>query len=113
MINSGWCLSHFWCVTNAEMSPQNCAEDGGRSPGIGLQGQVPNHRVLLRSKDVVVSDAVKSSRKGRQVSVEKVNESEPPTTLRKELDAVETGSAEIFQDQSEGDLLTAQTAAGV
>ena len=57
-------LSHKWCVTKAETIPPNCVEDGGRSPGIGLQGQVPNHRVLLRSKGVVVSDAVKSSAKG-------------------------------------------------
>jgi hypothetical protein len=52
-------LSQKWCVTKAETSPPNCVEDGGRSPGIGLQGQVPNHRVLLRSKGVVVSDAGK------------------------------------------------------
>ena len=48
-----------WCVTKAETSPPNCADDGGRSPGIGLQGQISNHRVLLRSKDAVVSDAGK------------------------------------------------------
>ena len=25
------------CVTNTEMIPWNCAGDGGRSPGVGLQ----------------------------------------------------------------------------
>ncbi len=59
---------------------------------------VPNHRVLLRSKDAVGSDAVKVVRKGRQVGVEKVNESEPPMTHRKELDAVKTGGVFFFQD---------------
>jgi len=42
-----------------------------------------------------------------------VNKSEPLMTHRKELDAVKTGGAFIFQDQSEGNLFTAQTAAGV
>jgi hypothetical protein len=47
------------------------------------------------------------------VSIEKVSASEPLMTHRKERDAVETGGAFISQDQSEGYLITAQTAAGV
>jgi len=101
------------CVTKAEIGPQSCAEDGGRSPGVGLQGQAPNHRVLLRPKGVVVSDAGNAVPRGRQVGIEKVSESEPPMTHRKERDAVETRSAGRSSDQSEGNLFTAQTAAGV
>ena len=52
-------FSYIGCVTNAEMIPRNYADDGGRSLGVGLQGQAPNRRVLLRPKDVVVSDAGK------------------------------------------------------
>jgi hypothetical protein len=69
--------------------------------------------VLLRPKDAVVSDAGKAVLIGRQVGIEKVSESEPLMTHRKELDAVETGGADRSSDQSEGNLFTAQTAAGV
>jgi hypothetical protein len=95
------------------MSPRSCAEDGGRPPGVGLQGPAPNHRVLLRPKGVVVSDAGNAVPRGRQVRVEKVSESELPMTHRKERDAVETRGAGRTSDQSEGNLFTAQTAAGV
>jgi hypothetical protein len=50
-------------------------------PGIGLQGLVPNHLVLLRSKDVVVSDG-KTADWIRQVCDEKVSASEPLMTRR-------------------------------
>jgi len=69
--------------------------------------------VLLRSKGVVVSDTGKGVQQGRQVRIEKVSESEPPMTHRKESDAVETVGASRPPDQSEGNLFTAQTAAGV
>jgi hypothetical protein len=42
-----------------------------------LQEQASNRPVLLRSKGVVVSDRVKVTQEGWQVSVEKMNESEP------------------------------------
>ena len=45
-------------------------------PGVGLQGLAPNHLMLLRSKDVVVSDEGKADLI-RQVSDEKVSASEP------------------------------------
>ena len=95
------------------MSPGCCAEDEGRSLGVGLQEQISNHRVLLRSKGVVVSDTANGAQLGRQVGIEKVSESEPLMTHRKELDAVKTGGARYFQDQSEGNLFTAQMTAGV
>ena len=62
---------------------------------------------------VVVSDAGNAVPRGRQVRIEKVSESELPMTHRKERDAVETRSAGCSSDQSEGNLFTAQMAAGV
>jgi hypothetical protein len=50
-------------------------------PGVGLQGLAPNHLMLLRSKDVVVSDEGKADLI-RQVSDEKVSASEPLITRR-------------------------------
>ena len=52
-----WCVSRtqatgLWC----------CTEDGSRPPEAGLQEQASNHPVLLRSKDVVVSDRGKVTR---------------------------------------------------
>jgi len=71
------------CVTNAETSPRNCAGDGSRSPGVGLQGQAPNHRVLLRPKGVVVSNAGKGAGKGVRYGSKEMSESELPMTHRK------------------------------
>ena len=48
-------------------------------PGAGLQGQAPNHPMLLRSKVVVVSDGEKADL-SRQVSDEKMSKSEPLKT---------------------------------
>ena len=53
-------------------------------PGIGLQGLVSNHLMLLRLKDVVVSDEEKAD-SIRQVSDEKVSASEPSMTRRNHL----------------------------
>lgn len=53
-------------------------------PGAGLQGLAPNHLMLLRSKDVVVSDEEKAD-SIRQVSDEKVSASEPSMTRRNHL----------------------------
>jgi len=52
-----WCVSRtqangLWC----------CTEDGSRPPEADLQEQASNHPVLLRSKDVVVSDRGKVTR---------------------------------------------------
>lgn len=49
-----------------------------------MQGLASNHRVLLRSKGVVVSNAANGDRQGRPVGVEKVSASEPLMTHRKE-----------------------------
>ena len=51
-------------------------------PGAGLQGQAPNHPMLLRLRVVVVSDGEKAD-VIRQVSDEKMSENEPLMTHRK------------------------------
>ncbi len=51
-------------------------------PGAGLQGQAPNHPMLLRLRGVVVSDGEKADL-SRQVSDEKMSKSEPLKTHRK------------------------------
>jgi len=53
-------------------------------PGAGLQGQAPNHPMLLRLRGVVVSDGEKAD-SIRQVSDEKMSESEPLMTHRNGL----------------------------
>jgi len=65
------------CVTNVSENLQSCTEDGRRPPGVGFQESASNHPELLRSKGVVVSVRGKGVRRGRQVSVEKMSESEP------------------------------------
>jgi len=54
-------------------------------PGAGLQGLAPNRLMLLRSKDVVVSDEDKAD-SIRQVSDEKVSASEPSMTRRNQVE---------------------------
>jgi hypothetical protein len=58
------------CVTNVSENLQSCIEDGRRP-----QELASNHPELLRSKGVVVNVRGKGVREGRQVSVEKMNES--------------------------------------
>jgi hypothetical protein len=49
-----------WCVSRTQAADLwCCTEDGSRPPEVGLQEQASNHPVLLRSKDVVVSDRAK------------------------------------------------------
>jgi hypothetical protein len=51
-------------------------------PGAGLQGQAPNHPMLLRLRAAVVSDGEKAAL-SRQVSDGKMSNSESPLTHRK------------------------------
>lgn len=49
-----------WCVSRTQAADLwCCTEDGSRPPEAGLQEQASNHPVLLRSKDVVVSERAK------------------------------------------------------
>ena len=72
------------CVTSQQVKAEADETASGMGvwpPGIGLQGLVPNHLVLLRSKDVVVSDG-ETADWIRQVCDEKVSASEPLMTRR-------------------------------
>ena len=52
-----------WCVSRTqETDLWCCTEDGSGPSEVGLQGQASNHPVLLRPKDVVVSDRAKVTR---------------------------------------------------
>lgn len=51
---------------------------------------------------MVVNDCSKSCRKGRQVRVEKMSESEPSEDASKDLAAVKTAGEVFLRDESEG-----------
>lgn len=88
-----------------------CAGDGGGPSGIALQGEVPNHRKLLRLRAVVVSVAEKAYEM-RQVRAEKANVSEPLKIRRKRRGVIETGVQLLPRDGSGGSLLTGQMVTG-
>jgi hypothetical protein len=74
---------------------QSCAEDGSRPPGVGFQESASNHPEPLRPKGVVVNVRGKGVRRGRQVSVEKMSESEPSDDASSRIQgSVETGAAQ-------------------
>ena len=70
-------------------------------PGVSLQGQAPNHPMLLRSRGVVVSDGEKAAM-SRQVSDGKMSNSESPLTHRKVFqklsERVQVGGTRISVD---------------
>jgi hypothetical protein len=76
-------------------SLQSCAEDGRRPPGVDFQELASNHPELLRSKGVVVNVRGKGVLEGRQVSVEKMSESEPSDDASSNIQGtVKTGAAQ-------------------
>ncbi len=83
-----------------------CVRDGGRSSGVGLQGQTPNHLKRLRAKAVVVSVKEKAG-VTCQVSRAETNASEPLTKGRKRRDDVKTGGESLTREELRGNLLTA------
>ena len=62
-----------------------CASDGGRSSGVAVQAEIPNHRRLRRSRAGVVSAAVDVSLLAGRVCDEKTNMCEPLLTHRNEI----------------------------
>ena len=83
------------CVTNVSENLQSCTEDGRRPPGVDFQELASNHPELLRSKGVVVNVRGKGVREGRQVSVEKMSESEPTDDASSRIQGtVKTGAAQ-------------------
>ena len=61
-----------------------CASDGGRSSGVAVQAEIPNHRRLRRSRAGVVSAAGDVSLLAGRVCDEKTNMCEPLLTHRNE-----------------------------
>src|ERR1039457_4953533 len=102
------------CVTNVSENLQSCTEDGRRPPGVGFQESASNHSELLRPKGVVVNVRGKGVRRGRQVSVEKMSESEPSDDASLMIQGtVRTGAARLLQDESGRNLFTGPAAVGV
>jgi len=76
------------------------SEDEGRPLGAGVQKPAPNcASAAMAQKVTVVSDWRKAGRRGRQVRVEKVNESKPSEDASKELAAVKTAGVSILRDK--------------
>lgn len=64
--------------------------DGGRSPGVGLQGQTSNHRALRGGNTSGGERTWKRRGNPRQVRTGKANKSEPLMRRRKRSTAIET-----------------------
>ena len=74
---------------------QSCTKDGRRPPGVDFQELASNRPELLRSKGVVVNVRGKGVQEGRQVSVEKMSESEPTDDASSRIQGtVKTGAAQ-------------------
>ena len=91
----------------------NCTRDEGRSLGVGLQDQAPNHRKLRTAKGVGGERCGKGGLRAHQVRPRKTNESEPPMRCRKNLVSSKPGfSGWPGTSLGEG-LLTAQAVTGI
>ncbi len=76
--------------------------DEGGPLGTGRQGQVSNHRMLLRHNGRGGERFGKGGTRFHQVRIGKANESEPLMTCRKRTDAVETGLQSLVRDEAWG-----------
>jgi hypothetical protein len=92
---------------------RSCARDGGGPSGIALQGEVPNHRKLLRSRAVVASVAGNGALIARQVRAKKANMGEPLDTCRNSIDDAKTEVESLPREEPGGNLLTAQVVSGI
>ena len=77
----------------------SCTRDEGRSLGLGLQDQGPNHRKLLRSNGWGGERCGKGG-ETRQVRAGKTNASEPLLTCRKRRDVAETRLQLLVWDEA-------------
>lgn len=82
-----------------------------RPSRIALQGEVLNHRALLRLRRVVVSSCGKGTGKVSGENRED-DEQEPLSTSRKRRDGIKTGVQLLPRDESGGYLLTGQAVPG-
>jgi len=76
--------------------------DEGRPLGVGVQAQAPNQPLLLRSRDVVVSEMGKGRARLDQVRTEETNASEPLMKCRKGMGDVETTGVKLLWDKRRG-----------
>ena len=90
-----------------------CTGDEGRPLEVALQGEASNRPLLLRLRDVVVSELGKGRVRLCQVRTEKSNASEPLMKCRKRSNDVETGGESLLREESGRDLFTAQAASGI
>jgi hypothetical protein len=79
-----------------------CTRDEGGPLGIGRQGRVPNHRMLLRPNGHGGERFGKGGTRFRQVRTGKANESEPLMTCRKRREVVEIGVQLLPRDEAWG-----------
>ena len=90
-----------------------CTRDEGRPLEAAVQAEASNRPLLLRSRDVVVSELGKGPARRDQVRTVESNESEPLLTCRKRRDGVETGGESLPRDKSGRCLIMAQAASGM
>ncbi len=92
---------------------QCCAEDGGRSSGVALQGEAPNHRKLRRSRAGVVSVAEKAGFEPVRWEPRRRAEANHPMTGRKRMYDIKSGVESLPRYESGGNLSTAQAVSGL
>gem|GEM_PF-3591759 len=92
---------------------QCCAGDGGRSSGVALQGEVPNHRKVRRSRAGVLSVAEKAGCQPVRCEPRRRAKANHPMTGRNRWDDIKTGVESVLRDEPGGNLLTAQVVSGL
>src|SRR5690606_31077443 len=86
----------------AELKQPCCTRDEGGPLGIGRQGRVPHHRLVLWSNGRGGERVGKGGAGLHQVRSGKANVSEPPMTCRKRRDTVETRVQSLPWDVARG-----------
>lgn len=79
-----------------------CMRDEGRPLGIGRQGRISNHQLLLRHNGRGGERVGKGGARLHQVWTGKANENEPLMTCRKRTNAVETRVQSLPWDEAWG-----------
>jgi len=89
------------------------ARDGGRSSGVALQGEAPNHRKLRRSRAGVVSVAEKAGGQPVRYEPRRRAEANHPMTGRKRMYDIKSGVESLPCYEAGGYLFTAQAVSGL
>jgi retron-type reverse transcriptase len=90
-----------------------CTRDGGRPLEAAVQAEASNHPLLLRSRDVVVSELGKGWARPGQVRIVESNASEPLMTCRKRRDDVKTVGESLPREKSGQNLFMTWAASGM